>query len=168
VARFTEDQLAAVCLSPGVPIPEAAVYAGDLHPLVVVFQQGGDPTGWDLSKYLPYDINTQYYSDLWPSPIQLVVCVGQSQVRVDSCGTYKRADDGVVGQVIRYKQANTVRVIVAATGKVLTSKTFYGTLPDCAASIDLWSDGPPWSIWGDSAADDVINAYAVTASTQKG
>ncbi len=153
----TEDELLAAC--EGKPIPHAAKYGGSVHPLVVVDAWGEiDP---DL-----YDINAKWADDLWPSPIQLVLCVDDSTtVKVGSCGTYTRRSDGAAGQIIRYRDSVKVRVVVAATGKDTGYKTFAGSTPQCLASVSLPASGPPpWEMYGDDVSSDAINAYATAVS----
>lgn len=169
----TDDELIAACAA-GTPIPEAAAYTGAVHPLVVVWasdennQWIPDISG-DTSGGLSYDIDSKWLDGSWPGPIQLVVCVGLDQnVKLDSCGTYQRQSNGVTGSVIRYKIGELVRIVVAATGKTLMSKTFYGTLPTCASEFDtpMMSGDPPWELDGDYPDIGAINTYATAASTQ--
>jgi hypothetical protein len=166
VPQPTRAELLAAC-SKGTPIPEAAKYAGTVHALVVVYS--GD-TAWILDNDV-YDINAKWYSDDWPGPIQLVVCDGLAQeVKVGSCGTYTRTSDGALGEIVRYRNFEVVRVVVAKTGKTLQSKTFSGNTPTCATSIydvDNRDSNPPWKISGTYADNDGINAYAKAVSTQK-
>jgi hypothetical protein len=155
----TDDELAAVC--DGKPIPEAAKYAGTVHPLVVVY------AGMILTDFA---INEEWASGYgWPGPIQLVVCVAFSDAEeVGRCGTYKRQSDGKVGDVYRYRYTQIVRVVVARTGKTLQSKTYYGSIPPCTASLVAFGAEPPWVILGDDvAATAAINKYATAVSTQK-
>ena len=155
----TEDELAAACK--GAPIPDAAKYAGTVHPLVVATVSGVDTYS--------YDINAKWENDLWPGSIQLVLCVDDAKtVKVGSCGTYKRASDGEVGEIIRYRSTVKVRVVVARTGKDLQYRTLAGSTPACATSLSLFASGsPPWGMHGDDVSDDAINAYATSVSTQK-
>jgi hypothetical protein len=154
--EITEDDLMAACS--GTPIPQAAKYAGTVHPLVVVDAWGLDDTS--------YDINAKWSDDLWPGPIQLVLCVDDAiEVKVGSCGTYTRKSDGAVGQIIRYKDTQKVRVIVATTGKQTGYKTLAGSTPQCAASLSLPASGPPpWDLYGDDPTAEAINAYARSVS----
>lgn len=160
-----DKELAAAC--EGTPIPWAARYAGTLHPLVVVAH------GWDgdwavESSPHRYEINAKWRNGLWPGPIQLVACVDDAKtVKVGTCGSYTRASDGEVGQIIRYRYTAKVRVVVARTGKDLQYKTFAGTTPECAASLSLPASGPPpWGMYGDDVSDDAINTYVTSVSTQ--
>ena len=163
--RVTAHELRTACQ--GTPIPEAASYGGTVHPLVVVYR--GD-TAWILDNDT-YDINAKWYGDEWHGPIQLVVCDGLTQeVEVDSCGTYARQSDGAVGEILRYRNFDVVRVVVARTGKTLQSRTFYGDTPTCAASmsgVENPDSNPPWRISGTDPDTGAINAYAVSVSTQK-
>lgn len=140
----TEDQLAAACA--GTPIPGAAAYSGSLHPLVVNYVDAAGDWAVDNDKYADsfYPINAKWHDETWPGAIQLVLCVpSDKDVKVGSCGTYKRASDGRVGQVIRYRESITVRVVVALTGKTLQSKTFYGNVPACSKSLPDPGSNPP-------------------------
>ena len=155
---LTERELKAACN--GTRIPRAAKYAGTVHPLVVVF--GGAVSADDFA------INAKWGSGTWPGEIQLIVCVGpQKHVNLGSCGTYIRKSDGRVGQVIRYRHAQVVRVVVARTGKTLQSKTFYGSTPTCAKSLPDPGTSPPWRFYGNNVSDNAINKYATSVSRQK-
>lgn len=141
----------------GTPVPGAAEYAGTVHPLVVV-------SGGRLAS--PLDINLKWLNGLWPSPLQLVVCLdAELAVRVESCGSYTRGSDGVVGEVIGYQYAQALRVVVATTGRTLQSRTFYGMTPVCADTLSVLGP-PPWKIYGDHVSADTINQYATSVSTQ--
>jgi hypothetical protein len=154
----TAAELASACVR--TPIPSAAGYAGAVHPLVVVDSWGDIDTTW-------YDINAKWLGDEWPGPIQLVVCVHpEREVKVGSCGRYRRVSDGKVGQVIRYREAQAVQVVVARTGRTLQSMTFYGSTPVCAHKVSLTSDPPPWKIYGGSVSEVAINRYAAATSRQ--
>lgn len=167
----TEDQLMAAC--DGTPIPGAAKYVSGVHPLIIVYDSNFSGSGapeWAIDKdpYYNYPINAQWYQGLWTGPIQLVVCVpAEKPVKVSSCGNYKRDSDGKVGAVITYKYGETVRVVVAATGKVLQSTTIYGSSPSCAKSFPDPGASPPWRVYGSDPSDATINKYATTVSTQK-
>jgi len=165
--RVTEDDLMAACT--GTPIPHAAKYAGTVHPLAVVGRGQ-----WYREPSVSYgdggyDINIKWIDDLWVSPIQLVVCVDDAKsVKVGSCGSYTRASDGAVGQIIRYKYTQKVRVVVARTGKELQYKTLAGSTPQCAANLSIPASGPPpWKYYGDYPSVAAINSYATSVSTQK-
>ncbi len=149
----------------GSALPQAAKYGGKSHPLVVV-EQWGSTDGWKLTSH---DINDNWLDQTWAgSDIQLVACVEwQKSVKVSVCGTYKRASDGKIGKVTRYKEAIVVRVRVARTAKVLQTKTIYGTVPACGQSVGLPSTAPPWKIYGRDVPASAINKYAVAVSTQK-
>jgi hypothetical protein len=161
--KATADEIKAACA--GKPVLEAAKYAGTLHPLAAVYWSGASDGAWTLDHV--YDIDAKWFGDLWPSPIQLVVCVGESkEVRVSSCGTYRRSSDNVVGQLVRNRLAEVVNVVVASTGKTLQSKTFYGTTPKCAFDVEILGGNPPWAIHGTAPDDVAINQYATSVSTQ--
>jgi hypothetical protein len=162
----TEDQLAAACA--GTPIPGAAAYSGSLHPLVVNYVDAAGDWVVEMYKFSYfYPINAKWYDGTWPGAIQLVLCVpAEKAVKVGSCGRYKRAGDGKVGEVIRYKESVTVRVVVALTGRTLQSKTFYGTVPACSKSLPDPGTNPPWRIYGNDPSHSAINKYAVAVSTQ--
>jgi hypothetical protein len=162
----TEHDLVAACA--GTPIPHAARYAGTVHPLAIVgvgssYAQPGVTYG-----HGGYDINIKWMDDLWPGPIQLVVCVGDPRsAKVGSCGTYTRKSDGKVGQIIRNRYTQKVRVVVATTGKLLQYKLIAGSTPTCAASLTLPASGPPpWNYYGGYPTVDAINKYAVSVSRQ--
>ena len=171
IPAATSAEITAAC--EGKPIPEADPYTGTLHPLVAVYYQADGDIGWKLAgeefAYDIYDINHKWLNDEWLSPIQLVVCVGApAPVKTNTCGTYKRTD-GKIGTLMAFRSVVTVRVVVAATGKTLQSKTFNGKSPGCPQHVttDDLKDNPPWHLIGDPPADSVINDYAVSVSTQK-
>jgi hypothetical protein len=85
-------------------------------------------------------------------------------VKVGSCGYYSRRSDGKNGQVIRYRNAEVVRVVVARTGKTVQSKTVYGSTPTCSDTLDDPGGSPPWRIYGDDVDDTAINKFATTVS----
>ena len=144
------------------PVPWAADYAGKVHPLVVVEGTAIKTAG----KGEGFDINSKWYDNSWPGPIQLVVCVdSEKAVMVDACGLYTRKSDGVVGELDSYRWARVIRVVVAKTGKTLRSETLYGNTPVCSESA-LVGDGPPWKTYGDDVSDGAINQYATSVSTQ--
>ena len=170
---ITAEQLAAACN--GTPVPGAAPYAGTIHPLVVLGKNGLPE--WTVDgigqKYsYTYAINNRWFNGSWDGPIQLVVCPSDPQTqKLSSCGSYTRSD-GVVGQVIPYRYFVIVKVIIARTGKLLQSKTFYGgKAPDCADQVQLpATDNPPWKIYSDpmdTQSNGPVALYATAVSTQK-
>ena len=157
---ITESQLTAACK--GKAVPQTAKYGGTVHPLVLATAEG---SGWTIGSD---EINDDWLTDTWPSPIQLVICQNAEQaVKVGSCGSYTRPGTRTVGQVIRYREAITVRVIIAKTGKVLQSKSFYGSTPTCADQITDPGGAPPWRIYGSDPDDAAIAKYEGAISTQK-
>jgi hypothetical protein len=143
----------------GNPVPWAADYAGKVHPLVVT-------EGTQIKTAGDVDINSKWYDNSWPGPIQLVVCLdGEKAVMVDTCGSYTRESDGVVGELDRYRWVQVIRVVVAETGKTLQSETLYGNTPACSESA-LVGDGPPWKEYGSHVSGEAINQYATSVSTQ--
>lgn len=152
-----ESALRAAC-SDGTPVPGAAPYAGKVHPLIVVDQQG-HWSGFDINHGFPWSPWS------WSSPIQLVVCVpANDEKKVGSCGTYKN-EAGEVAEVFRYKDSVTVRVVVAATGKALQRKVLANAAPKCLK--DFWVSGTDgWQIIDEVTAEQV-NEYATAVSTQK-
>jgi hypothetical protein len=151
------------------PVPDAAPYAGDVHPLLVAWTEFNGSWTVDAQHWnnMEYPIDQKWVTHAWSSPLQLVACVGIVTLhKVGSCGSYKRSSDGVVGQVIRYRGSATVRIVAAATGKVLSSKTFYGVLPSCADSLGIISGAPPWELDGSGPGVTDIDNYASAASTQ--
>lgn len=156
----TTAELAAAC--DGSAVPGAARYAGRVHPLVVV-------DSWGTIDADSYGINSKWARDALPGPIQLVLCVDPEQrpVRVGTCGTYKRVNDGKLGQVNRFRYAQVVHVVVASTGKTLQSKTVYAKPPACGRKVALTSAPPPWRIYGGEVPDGAVNTYAAATSRQK-
>ncbi len=159
-------QLAAACK--GRPIPEAAKFGGTVHPIVVVVMTNGH---WGVDDGSIYGNNAKWFEELWPGPVQLVLCNAEvTAVEVGSCGMYQESGTGRIGEVVRYKYAQTGRVVVARTGKTLRSTTFYGSVPSCetwdVSQISVTPDG--WRVDGATMPDDhQINNYATTVSKQK-
>jgi hypothetical protein len=124
----------------------------------------------DLGDVQPtiYDIDQKWFDNSWPSPIQLVACVDNgSSVKVGSCGTYTRQGGGESGELIRWKSAQTVRILVAKTGKRLQSQVYYGAILACPTDFQDM-DSPPWDVYGPEPDDQAqINAYVSAVSTQK-
>jgi hypothetical protein len=157
---ITENELVAVCK--GKPIPHAAKYAGAVHPLVVVSER------WGIDS--DYAINAKWRDSRWPGRIQLVVCRPDeaTAVKVGSCGTYTRKSDGEVGEIVRYKYTEKIRVVVARTGRQTGYKTLAGSIPTCAASLSIPASGPPpWDYYGDYPSVDAVDEYATAVSRQK-
>jgi hypothetical protein len=160
VQRDLQGSLFDTCFH-GTPVPGAAPYAGKVHPLVVMDMDNG---------WLAYDVDiNQGFRETgwaWPSPIQLVVCARHEQDarKVGSCGLYK-TEDGEVGEVVRYQDRLSIRVIVATTGKSLQTKILSGPVPTCPGTKS-WTSGS----WGWTLKDKVtaqqIDEYARTVSKQ--
>lgn len=165
-----DDEIISACAN-GTPIPEAADYAGVVHPLVVVGLGLGSALSSalsvdDNSYFYKYDIDAKWHNNSWPGPLQLVICVGEvQQVRVASCGSYTRDSDGAVGDVTLNKWIIVVRVVVASTGKTLQSQTFSGSIPTCDLAYAVSGD-PPWDIYGSFPDTSTINTYLTSVSTQ--
>lgn len=139
----------------GKPVPGAAPYAGKVHPLVVFDMNNG----WVADV----DINQDFLSSgwPWPSPIQLVVCSRSEEKTVASCGTYK-TEAGEVGEVVRYQDTMTLRVIVAQTGKALQEKVLKNPAPKCPKSLVV-PKGFEWNLKNPVTAEQV-NTYATAVS----
>ena len=167
--------LAAACN--GTPVPWATPYAGTVHPIVLAIPQPWPQTftdPWYISDDLgyggQYDVNIRWYKGTWSGPIQLVGCVDYrpDPVKIGSCGTYKRASDGVTGEVLLYRFSVSVQIVIARTGETLQSDTIYGSTPKCTKSFSSTEGvAPPWVEYGTSPDVDTINAYALSVSTQK-
>lgn len=73
-----------------------------------------------------------------------------------------------MGEIIRYKMTEKIRVVVARTGKDLQYRTVAGSTPKCEASLSIPASGaPPWDFYGDYPSVDAINEYATVVSTQR-
>ena len=157
------DELELACK--GTPVPEADAYASSLHPMVVA-RQSTNINGWALDT--ANELTLKWDNGTWLSPIQLVACISDEvDMKVGSCGSYRRFSDGKVGTVVRYHQAITVKIVVAKTGKVIQSKSFYGTTPKCSSQVEISSDPPPWKIYGGYPSDAAISSWILAVSTQK-
>lgn len=153
----SEDELAAACAH-GTAIAEVASYAASVHPhpLALVWNGG---SGWSYEGYAIGGVWNAHSTDPWPSPVQLVACEdAKTAVKAGSCGTWQ-STDGMVGEVIRYEYAVTVRVVVGRTGKTLTSKTFYGSVVACDSSWHTDDVNPPWRIYGSDPNSDSVSSY---------
>lgn len=169
IPSFTDMQLQDVC--GGMALPQAAPYAGTVHPLVVArpsIVEGEWVVEDGVGEY-SYAINMKWSAASWAGAIQLVVCADNTVdgVKSGTCGSYKRSSDGKTGQVILLKQAVAIRVVVARTGKTLQSKTLLGSAPKCSKTMDIGYDDPPWYEYGGDVTEAMVNAYAVAVSTQK-
>ena len=153
-----EDELIGACF--GKPVPWAAPYDGNVHPLVVAGP-------WGAWNWLPnFDINQKWRDGEWTSSmIQLVLCPDNAEPKEASCGTYKIVEE-VAGELIQLRDAVTIRVVVAQTGNTLQSTTLYAEVA-CPASqaVPLLGD-PPWTFSGDSVTFAQIDEYAALVSTQ--
>ena len=137
----TLAQLKAACKK-GTPIPEAAAYAGPVHP-DVEGDSGFDAAGvWSFSVDLGSQGSEPYSSGVLPNddqlgPIQLVVCQYENApIDTSHGGNYCWYSDNAGHQlrVTLLLQSITVRVLVARTGKVLGDKTFRGN--DICSSVE--------------------------------
>lgn len=146
---------AAVCAH-GTPVPGAAPYAGDLHPLIV----------YDAADEFGFDINEDLPDGAWPwqSPIQLVLCAHHEQVKASSCGRYKTSD-GAIGELKRFQDKVTVRVVAATTGKVLQKKVLSHPIPKCPKKVTFYGLIPTWEITTE-VTNEQIDAYATGVSKQ--
>jgi hypothetical protein len=151
-------ELVAACLD-GTPVSGAAPYGGDSHPLLVVDMNNQWIAKVDINRDFPDDA----YGWSWPSPIQLVVCATRQENKVGSCGLYK-ADDGEVGEVVRYEDTMTFRVVVAQTGTTLQKKVITNPAPECPKliGVDLLGE---WFV-KNRITDEQINEYATAVSNQ--
>ncbi len=148
-------ELGTAC-SYGTAITASEPYAGSTHPVGVVYLSE-DSKSWNAD------------SDYWlgetfsalSGPAQLILCIGlQHEVRVSSCGSYRRDSDGKIGEVIRYKVGIDLRIRIASTGKLLKDNTFYGSIPTCSDRIVGISDSaPPWRLTGDYPDYDAVNSW---------
>ncbi len=159
VLRDLQGELFDACYAAS-PVPGAAPYAGKVHPLVVVDMD---------NAWLAYDvaINEDFRSNgwPWPSPIQLVVCAHHDEKVVGSCGLYK-TEDGEVGEVVRYQDKVTFRVVVAETGKDLQTKVISSPAPKCPGT-KFWTTGAwGWKLMG-KVTDEQTNQYVAAVLKQQ-
>jgi len=166
----------------GTSIPSAALYAGKVHPLVVMYVSStsiDSATGGVIHLWSPVDlgINAKWITHSWSSPIQLIVCYVEHAQRVGTCGPYGAkglpAAPGSLNtvEIHQYRDDWVARVFVARTGKYLQSKTFKGGRPKaCPASVKVTRTGSGLSaedIWGSFPRFTLLNNYATAVSTQK-
>ena len=147
------DALVAACKD-ATPVPGAAPYAGAVHPLLVV-----DMDDWSLANVA---INRDFpgaYGWSWPSPIQLVVCATRQEKRVSSCGLYKSGNKSY--EVIRKQGRATIRVIEAATGKMLHKKVLTNPAPRCPKKF---TTTPGYWVLVEPVTDEQVDKYATSLS----
>jgi hypothetical protein len=98
----------------------------------------------------------------WPSPIQLVVCARSEDTKAGSCGLYK-TEAGAVGEVVRHRETMTLRVVVAATGKLLQKRVLTSVIPKCPKKVSL-----PVGQWyvESTVTDEQVNDYVTKVSRQ--
>lgn len=162
----SDDDIILLC-NKGTKIPLATKYAGKAHPLVLVTDT---TAGWTIDSYGDrYDIDRNWSAGVWAHDLQLVVCVGsQGSKSAGACkNQYQRSSDGAIGKVTRYRYYVTIKVMVATTGKTLTTKYLYGSTPSCGSTISLPSTPAPWRLYGTDVDDTAVNAYAVTLAATK-
>jgi hypothetical protein len=110
-------------------------------------------------------VNDEWYVDGGFSRVQLILCAELRDEKVGSCGDYRR-EDGVVGEVIRYRRVVALTVRVARTGDVIKSHTIKGKAPTgCPDTLTL-SVGS-WGLYGDYVSGDVVDEYARAVSRQQ-
>jgi len=156
----TESELMDVC--DGVPALGAEPYSGVTHPMVVV-DNLREPFISGIHRYV--GINQKWLDGTLTSGIELVICQdtfkAETDVKVGSCGTYVD-DAGHRKTIYRYRKADTVRVVVAATGVTLQQTVIYGKTPTCGMFIVTFNG----MLLGDSPTAAQLNAYAVKVSKQ--
>jgi hypothetical protein len=70
-----------------------------------------------------------------------------------------------VGEIIRYRQVEAVKVRVARTGDVIKSFTFKGKAPPACTDTMTLAVGS-WGLYGDEVSGDVVDEYATAVSKQ--
>jgi hypothetical protein len=158
--------LMSICADgPAQPASGAGPYTkGRNHPVVVV--DAGTPTT-QPTLAMTYDINARFLNRTWTTPLELVICVAPDKVKsAGSCGLYKRASDGKIGTVVKYRHSVALTVFVASTGKRLQVKVLYGPVPNCDQTESVSSGNPPWGIYGSLVSSDSINTYALAVARQ--
>jgi hypothetical protein len=168
----TAAELAAACDS-GAAIPEAAPYGGTTHPNIRTVQTGDlwqffvrTGEAGDGSSSLEYYPGVLYSNGL--EPAQLVVC-HFAAVEGDqrSCGTYTSPDGTQTLDVSVLRMSETIRVVVAQTGKTLEEKTFEGSLNcpyDAAQSITKsYPDSDAMNAWVRALTKTDLGSIAVPA-----
>jgi hypothetical protein len=144
----------------------AAPYAGRIHPLLIA-GPWGTAGAWDWINP-DLGVNQKWSEGEWTnSMIQLMVCPEPAEPVADgSCGTYQIAS-GESGELLRFKAALMIRVVIARTGETLQSKTLLGPAQKCPTSrVILGSDPPPWSFLQPSVTLAQIEDYAAKVSAQ--
>jgi hypothetical protein len=159
-----EEELIGACH--GRAVAWAAPYAGRVHPLLIA-GPWGIPGAWDWINP-DLGVNQKWSEGEWTgSMIQLMVCPEPAEPVADgSCGIY-HSGTGESGQLLRFKEALMIRVVIAQTGETLQSQELLGPGQDCPASrVILGNDPPPWSLLGKSVTLQQIADYAAKVSAQ--
>lgn len=159
-----EEELIGACY--GKAIAWAAPYAGRVHPLLIA-GPWGRAGAWDwINPNL--GVNQKWSEGEWASSmIQLMVCPEPAEpVEHGSCGTY-RSGSGESGELLRFKDALMIRVVIAHTGETLQSKKLLGPEKECPTSrVIFGSDPPPWIFLEESVTLEQIENYAAEVSKQ--
>lgn len=121
----------------GDPRVEAAPYAGETHPMVMVGPSNdvGGLDSWEAlvtledrfraetDGFVPSELRPRYVDE-----IQLVACVTEDEVPAPSCGVYS-GSDGTSGELLRTTGTVTVRVVAATTGSQMGDAPLQGKCP---------------------------------------
>jgi hypothetical protein len=146
----------AVCA--GDPRVEAAPYAGQTHPMVMLGPTN-DVHGlddWEAMVTLEDGFRDETDSSVPPAlrpqnvdEVQLVACMTQDEVPTFSCGIYSRSD-GTSGELLRTNGTTTVRVVAARTGAEIARRTFTGEASECPPQVGgaVGRGDPPWTLSG--------------------
>ena len=132
----TVAELTAACAK-GTPIREAVPYAGTTHSYLTGQASKDDPA-WSFTEFGNDHTTTDYVpGDLAKKgmqPLQLVICEYDNAPLKVGGGYCYYSGGGSQLQVTLFQDSETVRILVATTGKTLKSKTFIAS-DTCPATM---------------------------------
>jgi uncharacterized protein YjbI with pentapeptide repeats len=123
--------LAAACRGGGVP--EAATYPqGQFHPMVILTDTGQVGTETDRAFDMGWEPMALRFA-------QLVACVEeQENTELEHC-PYTLQGGGGIASITRIRHSRGIRVVEAATGKVVLDRDFEGSDPDSCPLFHTFS-----------------------------
>jgi len=149
---------AALSVCSGSSISSASQYMSNksgIHPIVIIIQSGEEYVGNEAvglstsqllsqadsepnSKVYPYPLSTgNYPSGVFPASVkdlQLVACIDQKYVSVESCDYFNGVNSFNVG---RYQIALNINVFEANSRRLINTYTLYGSEPtNCPIQIN--------------------------------
>jgi hypothetical protein len=158
----TVAELVAACAK-GTPIREAVPYAGTTHSYLTGQASKDDPA-WSFTEFGNDHTTTDYVpGDLAKkgmSPLQLVICeYDNAPLKSGGSGDYcYYSGGGSQLQVTLFQDSETVRILVATTGKTLESKTFIAS-DTCPATMARPNDGSTTTSYTNSVDGSAVGNW---------